>query len=137
MEQIIRFMPPILGAVLAWILRTDLVPTPEHAVADWSVWKPVGLLVPALWLTGIGPKGLVLRGGFIMRLLKIKPSRQWVAIFGLIWLAFFFLGAWSLSSGAAHSAFAQRFACAISYAGLMGALGVYAFLAVIPDSKSK
>jgi hypothetical protein len=127
-------MPPVLGVVLAWVLKTDLVPTPEHAVTGWNIWKPVGLLLPALWLSGVGPEGLVVRGGFLMSLIGIKPSRQRVAIFGLIWLAFFFLGAWWLSSGGAESAFAQRFACALSYAGLMGALGVYAFLAVVPDA---
>ena len=136
MEQIIRFMPPILGVVLAWVLKTDLVPKPENYVADWDMWKPIGLLLPALWLTGIGPKGLVMKGGLLMRVFGIHPTRQWVAIFGLIWLVLFFFGAWWLSSGNALNPFAQRFACAISYAGLMGALGVYAFLAVIPDAKA-
>jgi hypothetical protein len=136
MEEIIRYMPPILGVVLAWVLKTELVPTPKNPVTRWQMWKPVGLLLPALWLTGIGPEGLVLRGGFLMRLIGISPSRQWVAIFGLIWLAVFFLSAWWLSSGNAKSAFSQRFACALSYAGLMGALGVYAFLAVVPDAHS-
>jgi len=76
----------------------------------------------------------VVHGGFLMRLIGIPPSRQWVATFGLIWLVLFFVGAWWLSSGRAKSAFAQRFACAFSYAGLMRALGVYAFLAVVPDT---
>jgi hypothetical protein len=133
MEQIVRFMPPILAAVVAWALKTKLVPRPKRAVEKWNLWKPVGLLIPALWLTSIGPKGLILHGGFLMRLLGIAPSRQWVAIFGLIWLALFFLGAWWLSSGKAKTGFAQQFGCALSYAGLMGALGVYAFLAIVPD----
>jgi len=83
-------MPPVLAAVLAWVLKTELVPRPTNPVENWNMWEPIGLLIPALWLTGIGPNGLVLHGGFLMRLLHISPSRQWVAIFGLIWLALFF-----------------------------------------------
>ena len=133
MEEIIRCMPPILGALVAWVLKTELVPTPKKPTLGWNMWKPIGLLLPAFWLSGVGPEGLVLHGGFLMRLIGFPPSRQWVAIFGLIWLICFFLAAWWLSSGKARSAFAQRFACALAYAGLMGALGVYGFLAIVPD----
>jgi hypothetical protein len=86
--------------------------------------------------TGVGPVGLVIRGGFLMRLIGIAPSRQAVAVFGLIGLALFLVGTFWLSMGKTRSAYAQRFACALSYAGLMGALGVYAFLAVVPDTNS-
>ncbi len=130
MGTIIRFMPPILAALFAWVFKTELLPVPANPAQKWTMWKPVGLLIPALWLMSVGPEGLVSRGGYLMRLLSIEPSPQRVALFGLVWLAFFFLGAWCLSSGKARSAFAQRFACAAAYAGLMGALGTYAFLAV-------
>lgn len=69
-----------------------------------------------------------------MQLFGVTSSRQTVAIFGLVWLALFLLGAFWLSMMKSQNPFAQRFACAISYAGLLGALGVYAFLAVVPDT---
>ena len=76
MEEIIRFMPPVLGAVLAWVFKTELVPGPKNPVENWNMWKPIGLLVPALWLTGIGPNGLVLHGGFLMRLLHADRNDE-------------------------------------------------------------
>src|SRR5882724_9573517 len=99
----------------------------EHMETHWSAAS----CVVAKWCWSPGPCG---EGR-----LSYEPGRHHAiaSANGNLWAYLarvFFLGAWWLSSGGAESAFAQRFACALSYAGLMGALGIYAFLAVVPDA---
>lgn len=126
MDKLVRYVSPSLAAVLLFISGVDFVPPPSQFALGW---KAIGLLFPALWLTSIGPQGLMQGGGFLMRLFRAVPSRQTVALFGLVWLAVFFLSAFILSRPWLESAIVQCFLYAIAHCGLMASLGVYVFLA--------
>jgi len=130
MQQFVRFLPPILGVVLIFLTKVEFVPPPTKGFA----WKAIGLLFPAFWLAGVGPSQLVLKGGFLMQLLHIPSSRQRVAVIGLIWLCLFLVCAGLASSQRLKaSSFVAKVNYGLAYAGLMSALGVYAFLAVASD----
>ena len=133
MEQFVRFLPPILGTVFIFLGRAEFIAQhPDTPDAVW--WKVIGLLFPAFWLAGVGPSRLIRKGGFLMQLLHIRSSRKRVAVIGLLWLCLFLLCAYLASSGRLGiNSFAAKVNYALAYAGLMSALGVYAFLAVFPD----
>ena len=82
-ENIFRFLAPALAAVAILVNTQELMPAPPEYGGGW---KLIGVLFPALWLTGIGPRGLLKSGGFLMRASKTKSSLQRVTYFGLIWL---------------------------------------------------
>jgi hypothetical protein len=130
MEQFVRFLPPILGVIFIFLSRAEFITPPQKGFA----WKAIGLLFPALWLAGVGPLQLIRDGGFVMQLLHIHSSRQRVAVIGLAWLCLFLVCAYLASSGRLkNNGFAAKLNYALAYAGLMSALGVYAFLAVSSD----
>jgi hypothetical protein len=129
-EQIVRFLPPILGVMFIFLSKTEFVTAPKRGFA----WKAIGLLFPALWLAGVGPSGLIHDGGFVMQLIGIPSSRQRVAVIGLVWLCVFLLCAYLASSGLMKpNAYSAKVNYMLAYAGLMSALGVYSFLAVSPN----
>lgn len=129
MEQFVRFLPPILGTVFIFLSKAEFIARPSGGFA----WKAIGLLFPALWLAGIGPSRLIRKGGFLMQMCQIRSSRQRVAVIGLVWLCVFLVCAYLATSGIFDDRFAAKVNYALAYAGLMSALGVYAFLAVKPD----
>jgi hypothetical protein len=91
------------------------------------------VLLPALWLASVCPERLIRKGGSLMRIFRVKSSRQNVALFGLIWFLVFLVTAFFLHSEILKSLFIKRLLYCISYGGLMSALGVFAFLALHPE----
>jgi hypothetical protein len=133
MKQFVRFLPPILAVVFLFLTKTEFLRAPK----DGFAWKAIGLLLPTLWLTGVGPSHLVEGGGFLMQLIGITSSRQRVALVGLIWLCVFLLCAFMASSSwLKANSYQAKVNYMLAYAGLMSALGVYAFLAVCPETKN-
>ena len=128
-SQLLRVLPPVLAATLLFLVRIELVPAPPDSIG----WKAVGLLLPALWLASVCPERLIRKGGSLMRIFRVKSSRQNVALFGLIWFLVFLVTAFFLHSEILKSLFIKRLLYCISYGGLMSALGVFAFLALHPE----
>jgi hypothetical protein len=130
MEQLVRFLPPVLGGVFLFLSKTEFIKAPK----DGFPWKAIGLLFPALWLTGVGPSRLIHDGGFLMQLAGIASSRQRVALIGLVWLCVFLFCSYLASSGYLKAnGYQAKVNYMLAYAGLMSALGVYAFLAISPS----
>lgn len=113
-----------------FLSKAEFITAPKNGFA----WKAIGLLFPALWLTGVGPSRLIHDGGFLMQLLGIASSRQRVALIGLVWLCVFLNCSYLASSGRLKvNSYGAKVNYMLAYAGLMSALGVYAFLAVSPS----
>lgn len=129
MEQVVKLLAPALVAIVLWLKQLEFYPPPPDAKKA-KAWKGIGLIFPALWLTSIGPSGLIQNGGFVMRLLNIPSSHEVVSLFGLIWLMLFLVCASVLHSKKLHNDFWVYPLYGVGYAALMGAIGVYAFLAV-------
>lgn len=132
MEQIVRFLTPSLAMLITYLGNIELVANPPTRAA---AWKFCGMLFPALWLMSVGPSGLINKGGFLMRLFKLESSRQKAALFGLVWLLIFLLAAYVINEGHTTSDFSTHLIYGIAYAGLMSSLGVFAFLAAVPETK--
>ena len=130
MQKIIRLLAPPIAAVFVWLLTAEIGPVPP----DSAIWKFIGLAIPALWLTSVGPRGLLERGGFVMQTFGIRSTKQRVALIGLCWLMLFMGCSYVLSSHVALDSFFARLLYCLQSAGLMSALGVYAFLAAIPET---
>lgn len=96
----------------------------------------IGLLLPACWLAAVGPKGLIKKGGFLMRLFKIKSDFDRVAVISLFWLGLFLVCQIILKYAQWQDAFWSYWLYALSYAGLMGVLGVYIFIAIYRPGKA-
>lgn len=84
MNDILRYLGPPLAALVAYFLRIS----PDVKVKDGELFRFIGVMLPALWLQGLGPDRLLTEGGFIMQLLHIKATRLTLTLFGIFWLAF-------------------------------------------------
>ena len=131
MEILVRILPPALAALFGFVLKLDIFPR----VKNGHPWKLIGLFFPSLWLTGVGPEGLLKNGGLVMQVLGITPSREAVSLVGFGWLIVAILAAWVIEKGWTGSSIWSRVLYGLAYCGLMSALGVFLLLALAPESK--
>lgn len=136
-QPLVRFLPLPIAAVLMFLYSFNIgkIPIMDENMALLS--KCLGLFFPAFWLAGVGKKGLIEEGGFLMRLFKIKSSREQVAIIGLFWFVLFLVCQIILAYKEWQNAFWSYFLYGFSYAGLMGSLGVYICLATYKQKQVK
>jgi hypothetical protein len=131
-EVVVRYVAPQLAALIFLLLGLQLLPGLPKSDFAFAA-KFIGLLFPALWLTGIGPQGLLREGELLMRLLHVKGTRVSVSLCGLAWLLIYFVCGHFLDvleiGGAGHH-FAVYALYGIGHAGFMSALGIFMFLAV-------
>jgi hypothetical protein len=137
LDQIVRFLAPSLAAIFVGLKTLDLLPElPNPSYDKTARW--FGLLLPALWLTSIGPEGLLKGGGFFMRALGIqKPTHLQVTLFGLLWLLIYLSCGFSLYKKWLADSFWQYPVAGLGYAAAMSALGVFAFLAVAKKPQAR
>lgn len=127
---LLRITPALTG-VIYFLTGSDIWPPPARGAAGLRL---IGCLFPALWLSGVGPEGLLREGGFLMRLLGLRRTPQNVVLVGLVWLTF------GLSCGGLlyvvdNSGYAAQLLYACAYVGLMAALGVFVFFAAYRPRK--
>lgn len=142
-----RALPPGLAAGALWALDWQFLPTISHA----EQWKQLGLIIPALWLTGVGGGGLMQRGGLLLRLLGYAVNEQDEAVrkskfriactrAALVWLVMGLIvgglvhwgdHVWSVAEGArriAWQGYVLGIGSAVFHAGLFACLGVFILL---------
>jgi len=130
LDAIAQYIAPSLIAVAAFLGPLQLFPPMSQPKAELAA-KALGLALPALWLTSIGPRGLMRGGGFLMRLLGIKnPSHMKITLFGLVWLALYLMCYMVIKTGVLLGAVVEYVVLGFGYAGIMSGLGVFVFLAV-------
>jgi len=132
LEAVIRFIAPGLGGLMILLLKLHLLREPPEPNFAFEA-KVIGLLFAAFYLTGVGPRRLLRKGGFIMQLLGIQATRQRVALFGLCWLGLYIAAGLFLETFAAFPSFLHHVVFGFGYAALMSGLGVFMFLAVVHD----
>jgi hypothetical protein len=135
LEAVVRYIAPCLAALMILLLNLHLLPEPPKPNFAREA-KVVGLLFPAFYLTGVGPRRLLRTGGFIMHLLGISATRHRVALFGLAWLVLYIVAGLALDKWTGLPTFLQHVAFGFGHAALMSALGVFMFLAVVHDQGS-
>jgi hypothetical protein len=124
-----RIAPPLV-AVLAFFSKHEFFGT---APAKSQPYKLLGCLFPALWLTSVGPAGLVTNGGFLMRFfesfgIRFENQPQAVATTGLVWLGMGLLCG-GLLRRKKISLYSAQILYGCAYASFTAALGVFVFLA--------
>lgn len=142
-----RALPPGFAAGALWALDWQFLPAIPHA----EQWKQLGLIIPALWLTGVGGGGLMERGGLLLRLMGYVVKEQDEAMrkskfriactrAALVWLVMglsvgglVHLGnhVWPVAEGArrvAWQVYILGIGSAVFHAGLFSCLGVFILL---------
>ena len=132
MSNILRYLSPPLAALVAYFLRIGT----EDKVKGAELFRFIGVMLPALWLQGLGPGRLLAEGGFMMQLLHIKATRLTLTLFGIFWLAFG-LVFYTLYSWANFGCTIQTICYGLFYAGITSSVGVFLFLSLLNDPNSK
>ena len=123
-DGIVRLIPLSIAIVL---IAMDLEFS-ENRPPNALHWKLVGMMLPCFFLASLGPRGLVEEGGFLMRILGLKPSVQMTALFGLLWLGLGSLAGFMVHINYFESTFLDRLCFGIGWGGLTAAIGVFVFI---------
>lgn len=143
----VQYLPPILTTLISTLGNAEFVSAPGFPDKYHRSYMFVGLILPALWLASVGPKGLLNDGGFLMRVLMLlnekwvkrwngvcqKERRKTVTAVAFVWFSVFIMCASLLEQQWIPTQTFKAFVYTLAHAALMSGIGVFAFLAINPE----
>ena len=128
-------------AVVAIAVGACFVPSKsfyDHKIEDEAtaqLWKGIGIGIATLVLLAMGPTGLIEKGGFVHRTLGLRPKKIQLVFIGLAWLALAIGCAVFVNQSENLTDLWRLFVMALGWATLMGAVGVFLFVAFYQGDK--